>query len=81
MFLRTDIDTGNSIVPMQYNGTIDGYLFEKWLKEALCPALKSGSTIIMDNAAFHRKKKVEQVAGSFGRKVIFLPPYSRNLTR
>ena len=41
--------------------------------------LQSGSTIIMDNASFHRKKKVENIAGSFGHKVIFLPPYPPEL--
>lgn len=33
----------------------------------------------MDNVSFHRKKKVEGIAGSFGHKVIFLPPYSPEL--
>lgn len=64
---------------MQYDGMMDGDLFEKWLKEALCPELKTGSTIIMDNATFHRKKKVEQIASSFGHTVIFLLPYSPEL--
>lgn len=64
---------------MQYDGTIDGDLFEKWLKEALCPELEAGSTIIMDNASFHRSKNVEQIASYFGHIVIFLPPYSPEL--
>lgn len=50
---------------MQYEGTIDGELFEKWLRKFLCPSLESGSTLIMDNASFHNKKKVESIASSF----------------
>ena len=34
-----------------------------------------GNTLIMDNASFHSKKKVEDIAGSFGHMVIFIPPY------
>ena len=64
---------------MQYEGTIDGELFEEWLRKFLCPSLESGSTLIMDNASFHSKKKVESIASSFGHRVIFLPPYSPEL--
>lgn len=70
---------GRLTEPMQYEGTIDGELFEEWLRKFLCPALEYGSTLIMDNASFHSKKKVEEIASSFGHSVIFLPPYSPEL--
>lgn len=64
---------------MQYEGTVDGELFEKWLRKFLCPSLESGSTLIMDNASFHSKNEVEDIASSFGHRVISLPPYSPEL--
>ena len=70
---------GSITAPMQYDGTMNSELFEKWLKDSLCPSLAKGSTIVMDNASFHRKEKVERIALSFGHKVIFLPPYSPEL--
>lgn len=65
--------------PMQYNGTMNSELFEAWLRDSLCPALPECSTIVMDNASFHRKAKVEEIVCEFGHKVIFLPPYSPEL--
>lgn len=65
---------------MQYEGTIDGELFEEWRRKFLCPALEYGSTQIMDNVSFHSKKKVKDIASSFGHRVIFFPPYSPELT-
>lgn len=59
---------GRQTEPMQYEGTIDGELFEKWLRTFLCPFLESGRTLITDKASFHSKKTVEDIAGSFGHK-------------
>jgi len=35
----------------------------------------------MDNALFHRKPKLEQIARIFGLRIIWLPPYSPDLNR
>lgn len=70
---------GRLTEPMQYEGTIDGELFEEWLIKLLCPSLEYGSTLIMDSASFHSKNKVKEVASSLGRRVIFLPQYSPEL--
>ena len=40
------------------------------------PALKPGQTVIIDNASFHKSKKIIELIESVGCKVIFLPPYS-----
>lgn len=64
---------------MQYDGTMDGEQFEAWFKKFLCPSLERGKVLIMDNAAFHRKQRLECIAEAFGHRVIFLPPYSPDL--
>lgn len=51
-------------------------LFEDWFKKKLVKSLAKGSTIIMDNASFHRKKKLANLARRHGVKLLFLPPYS-----
>ncbi len=43
------------------------------------PLLGAGKALIMDNAAFHRKKRLECIVETFGHRVIFLPPYSPDL--
>lgn len=64
------------ISPLQFNGTMDSRLFEFWFESCLLCQLPSNSTIVMDNAAFHRKKRLSFLAQSEGHKIVFLPPYS-----
>jgi transposase len=67
--------------PMQYEGTTDSVLFEYWFEYILLPELSFGSVIVMDNAAFHRKKILRQLAAKVGCALLFLPPYSPDLNR
>jgi transposase len=46
------------------------------VEKHLIPELNPNSTIILDNAAFHRKDDVFRIAKQAGHKVLFLPPYS-----
>jgi len=55
---------------------MDSQLFEFWFEKCLLPELTPDSTIVMDNAAFHRKKRLELIALESCHKVVFLPPYS-----
>jgi transposase len=71
---------GKSIIaPLQYSGTMDSVLFEDWFSNILLKSVKRGSVIIMDNASFHRKTKLPQMAEGCGCRVVFLPPYSPEL--
>ena len=54
-------------------------LFEEWFSKHLLPVTPEGAVIIMDNASFHRKKQLNELAAENGRQVIFLPPYSPEL--
>ena len=67
------------LAPLQYSGTMDSSLFEFWFAEQLLPALDKGTVIVMDNAAFHSKKRLISAAQNAGCKLIFLPPYSPEL--
>lgn len=51
-------------------------LFEMWFEKCLLPYLEKGTTIVMDNASFHRKKTLYQICSKYGYNLIFLPPYS-----
>ena len=71
---------GKTIIsPLQYCGVMDSQLFEQWFEECLLTSLAPASTIVMDNASFHRKSTIIPLADKFGHSVIFLPPYSPNL--
>jgi transposase len=62
--------------PFQFNGTMDGGLFEFWFENCLLREYHSNSVIVMDNDAFHRKKRLLSLAESNKHKIVFLPTYS-----
>ena len=70
---------GRPVAPMQYEGTMDAQAFEPWFARMLLPSLKAGSVIVMDNARFHRKAALGEMAHCRGCRVLFLPPYSPDL--
>lgn len=82
-YKRTSIvaaKAGKKIIsPLQYNGTMNATLFEMWFEKCLLPCLEKGATIVMDNASFHRKKQLFEIAQKQGFNLIFLPPYSPEL--
>jgi len=66
----------NLVSPFCYIENTTGGLFESWFKTKLVKSVSKGSTIIMDNASFHRKKKLKNLARRHGVKLLFLPAYS-----
>jgi len=64
------------ISPLVYAGTMDSSLFEYWFEKQLLPALPSDAVIVMDNASFHRRTLLINIAQKHGFRLIFLPPYS-----
>jgi transposase len=48
----------------------------KWFKTSFIKSVPKGITAIMDNASFHPKKKLRNLARRHGIKLLFLPPYS-----
>ncbi len=64
---------------MRFSGTTDAALVNAWLRHMLCKELRPHSTLIFDNAAFHKKKDLEAIAQENGHQVLFLPPYSPDL--
>ncbi|MDR1067071.1 MAG: transposase [Clostridiales bacterium] len=55
---------------------MDVRLCEFWFENCLLRECPSNSVIIMDNAAFHRKKRLISIAESNKHKIALLPPYS-----
>lgn len=67
------------IAPMTYDGTTDCLLFEFWFEQVFLKSVPKYSVAIMDNATFHRKKKLIELAESAKCDLLFLPPYSPDL--
>lgn len=64
------------IAPFEYSKTMNSDLFEGWFASILLPALPPNAVIVMDNASFHRKNQLYELAQEYGMTIIFLPPYS-----
>jgi len=82
-FKRTNIVAGSCqghwVAPMEYSGTTDSVLFEFWFEHCLLKEIMRGSVIILDNATFHKKSVLPDLAKSHHCEVLFLPPYSPDL--
>lgn len=67
------------VAPITYQGTTDSVLFEYWFENVFLKSVPKHSVAIMDNAAFHRKKKLRELAEKAECDLLFLPPYSPDL--
>lgn len=67
------------LAPMLFSGTADATLVNAWTRHLLCQELRPNSTLIFDNAAFHKKKDLAAIAQENGHHLLFLPPYSPDL--
>ena len=57
----------------------DGDIFLAYLEQVLCPQLRPGQVVIMDNLSAHKVDGVCQLIEATGAKLIYLPPYSPDL--
>lgn len=67
------------IAPMTFNGGCDNVMFNLWLEQILLPQLSFGTTIVMDNAAFHKTPKTKELIEEAGCHLLYLPTYSPDL--
>ena len=70
------ICTQGWVAVMTIESSTDGDIFLTYLDQVLCPKLKPGQTVILDNLAAHKVEGVRQRVESTGARLIYLPPYS-----
>ena len=73
------ISQGRWIAPLEYDCTTDSVLFEFWFENCLLKEVNPGSVIVLDNATFHKKSVLPDLARRYNCEVLFLPPYSPDL--
>ena len=64
------------LAPVLFTGTCNHNVVEHWLEHCLFKELTKPSLIIADNAPFHRKTVLQELAKTYGHRLLFLPPYS-----
>lgn len=65
--------------PCIFDAPINGQSFLAYVAQFLCPTLKQGDIVIMDNLGSHKGKAVRQAIRSAGARLLFLPKYSPDL--
>ena len=69
----------NVFAAMTFTGYCNSLLIETYFEQVLLPELKAGQIVILDNASFHRRAKLESLLARVGCELLFLPPYSPDL--
>src|SRR6266849_330971 len=57
----------------------DTEIFLAYLDHVLCPALKPGDVVVMDNLSSHKVQGVRERIHAAGADLLYLPPYSPDL--
>ena len=81
-----DIDTKWSVISalsltgvgatLTIEGAVDGEVFQLYVQRFLCPNLRPGNIVVMDNVKFHHNRETIRMIENTGARVVHLPPYS-----
>jgi transposase len=64
---------------MTVESATDGDVFLAYLEQVLCPKLKPGDVVILDNLSAHKIPDVRPLIEAAGAILFYLPPYSPDL--
>ena len=67
------------IATMTIEAATDADIFLAYVEHVLCPALKPGDVVVMDNLSSHKVSGVRELIETAGAEVLYLPPYSPDL--
>ena len=58
------------------DGAVDAAMFLAWVQEDLCPLLRPGDVVVVDNLSAHKSAGVRTAIEAAGAQLMYLPPYS-----
>lgn len=67
------------IAAMTIEEATDGDIFLAFIQQVLCPALKAGDVVVMDNLSSHKLATVRTSIEKAGAELLYLPPYSPDM--
>lgn len=65
---------------MTVDGATDATVLRTYVNQVLAPTLRPGDVVVMDNLSAHKVSGIEQVIKNAGATLIYLPPYSPDLS-
>jgi transposase len=73
------LDHTGILAAMTVEAATDREVFLAYLDEVLCPKLRPGHVVVMDNLSAHKVDGVASRIQARGASVLYLPPYSPDL--
>lgn len=60
-------------------GATNREVFEAYVERVLCPTLREGQVVVMDNLSAHKGERVRELIEARRCELLYLPPYSPDL--
>ena len=73
------MSTRGLIATMTIEEATDSEIFLAYVEQVLCPALRPGDVVVMDNLSSHKADGVREWIEKAGAELLYLPPYSPDL--
>ncbi len=73
------MDHNGMLATLAIEAATDGELFLGYLDQVLCPKLRAGHVVVMDNLGAHKVDGVRTRIEACGASLLYLPPYSPDL--
>ena len=73
------MDHNGMLATMTVEAATDREVFLAYLDQVLCPKLRTGHVVVMDNLSAHKVDGVRQRIEACGASLLYLPPYSPDL--
>ena len=73
------MSTDGMLATMMVEAATDAEIFLAFLDHFLCPRLKPGQIVVMDNLSSHKVPGVRERIEAVGAECLYLPPYSPDL--
>lgn len=73
------MSTRGIVAAMTVEAATDADIFLAYLDHVLCPQLRPGDVVVMDNLSSHKVSGVRERIEACGAEVLYLPPYSPDL--
>jgi len=64
---------------MTVESATDGEVFKAYVEQVLCPKLRPGDVVILDNLSAHKVPGICEPIQARGAQLLYLPPYSPDL--
>jgi transposase len=73
------MSTRGMVATMTIEEVTDADIFLAYLDHCLCPVLRPGDVVVLDNLSSHKVNGVRQRIEATGAELLYLPPYSPDL--